>query len=252
MRSSCTTRGARRLRGARCPEPSTWSGTPESIRAGSRPARRGPRARGPGRGWRRCRRVAMTTALADSSNGSCTVAASWARRARRRPATSTSPRTPVTRPSVVTRPVTRCRNRTSTRPVAAGVEQRADERLEDARAGAPRDVEPRHRVAVPVGQVAAALGPLHQREPAHALGVQPRAAGRPAANSTNPSAHARPQRSEPSVGEVGGPEPVGERQLGGVLARRGGAARGSRRGTARRTTRTPARPGSRRARRRAG
>ena len=59
--------------------------------------------------------------------------------------------------------------------LAAAVEQGADERLEDARPGAPRDVEPRYGVAVPVGQVAAALGPLDQREPAHALGVQPRA-----------------------------------------------------------------------------
>ena len=39
--------------------------------------------------------------------------------------------------------------------------------------GAPGDVEAGHRVAVPVGQVAAALGPADHREPAHPQRVQP-------------------------------------------------------------------------------
>jgi hypothetical protein len=100
--------------------------------------------------------------------------------------------------------------------LASAVEQGADERLEDAGAGAPRDVEPRHGVAVPVGEVAAALGPLHEREPAHALGVQPR----PQVARGELDEALRP-RATPAVravvGEVGGPEPVGEGQLRGVL-----------------------------------
>ena len=43
------------------------------------------------------------------------------------------------------------------------------------RAGAPRDVEARHRVAVPAGTAVAALGPADDREEPHALLVQPRA-----------------------------------------------------------------------------
>jgi hypothetical protein len=48
-----------------------------------------------------------------------------------------------------------------------------DERRQHPRPGAPGDVEARHRVPVPVGQVTAPLGPGHQREPAHSHLVQP-------------------------------------------------------------------------------
>ena len=48
-----------------------------------------------------------------------------------------------------------------------------DERLEDAGPGAPDDVEPGHRVAVPDRGVAAALGPADDGEEAHALPAQP-------------------------------------------------------------------------------
>ena len=47
------------------------------------------------------------------------------------------------------------------------------ERGDDARTGAPRDVEARHRVAGAGGGVAAALGPAHDREEADALLTQP-------------------------------------------------------------------------------
>src|SRR4051794_18501742 len=47
------------------------------------------------------------------------------------------------------------------------------ERLDDAGAGAPRDVKPRHRVAVPGRGVAAALGPADDGEDAMAHRVQP-------------------------------------------------------------------------------
>ena len=42
-----------------------------------------------------------------------------------------------------------------------------------SRPGTPGHVEAGHRVAMPVGQVAAPLGPAHQREPAHPHPVQP-------------------------------------------------------------------------------
>ena len=47
------------------------------------------------------------------------------------------------------------------------------ERSHHGRAGAPRDVEAGHRVAVPVGQVAAPLGPADQRKPPHPHAMQP-------------------------------------------------------------------------------
>ena len=47
------------------------------------------------------------------------------------------------------------------------------ERLDHTRAGAPRDMEARHRVAVPDGAVAAALGPADHGEEADALLLQP-------------------------------------------------------------------------------
>ena len=49
------------------------------------------------------------------------------------------------------------------------------ERLDDAGAGAPADMKPRHRVAVAHGIVAAALGPADHREDAVAHGAQPAA-----------------------------------------------------------------------------
>lgn len=53
-------------------------------------------------------------------------------------------------------------------PGAARVDGCADEGLEDAGASAPGDVEAGNGVAVPACGVAAALGPLDEREPAHA------------------------------------------------------------------------------------
>src|SRR6185437_6797883 len=47
------------------------------------------------------------------------------------------------------------------------------EGFDDSGSGAPGDVEARDRVAVAVGEVAAAFGPADDREEAHALGVQP-------------------------------------------------------------------------------
>jgi hypothetical protein len=47
------------------------------------------------------------------------------------------------------------------------------ERRQHPGSGAPGDMETRHRVAVPVGQVTAPLGPAHQGKPAHPHRVQP-------------------------------------------------------------------------------
>jgi hypothetical protein len=58
-------------------------------------------------------------------------------------------------------------------PVGRGAHP-AGEGLDEARPGAPDDVEARHRVAVAGGGVAAALGPADDREEADALLAQPR------------------------------------------------------------------------------
>src|SRR5690606_37359103 len=50
-----------------------------------------------------------------------------------------------------------------------------DERREDGGTGAPHDVEPRDRVAVPRRGVAAAFGPADDREERDALRCEPRA-----------------------------------------------------------------------------
>jgi len=94
------------------------------------------------------------------------------------------------------------------------------ERLDEARSGAPRDVKPRHRVAVPVGQVPAALGPADHGEEPHALGVQPRPLL---------TGHEVDVRGGPPAGpevlargivdaavEPGAAEPVLQREVGGV------------------------------------
>ena len=98
--------------------------------------------------------------------------------------------------------------------VATGVEERAHERLEDARPGAPGDVEPGHRVAVPAGRVPAALGPLHEREPRTPW---PSSHG-PHVSGGEVDEPLGPRAAPPVVGaELGGPQPVGQRELGGVL-----------------------------------
>ncbi len=113
------------------------------------------------------------------------------------------------------------------------------ERLDDRRAGAPGQVEARHRVTVRERIAAAALGPAGARQ------------------------HAQPQRAQPialldrrelDVGarepprvlilgpvEAGAPQPVRPGQLERVVDPRPCAAPASRRRTGRRATRTPAR-----------
>ena len=55
-----------------------------------------------------------------------------------------------------------------------GLARPAHERLEHARPGAPGDVKSRYGIAVAEGPIPAALGPSHDRKPAHPLLMQPR------------------------------------------------------------------------------
>ena len=146
--------------------PSTWAGTPESMVLGRGAQALGPVLRARGRGCRRCRPMRRPSRRRASSKSPTTsrlrrlaarrgVGARAPRRARRR-------RRPTRRSSSSTR--WRCRNVDEARGLA-GLHAR-DERREHARAGAPRDVEARHRVAVADGVVAAALGPADDGEEA--------------------------------------------------------------------------------------
>ena len=82
--------------------------------------------------------------------------------------------TPSTVPSVMVSASTRCRQRSSTRPLRCASRTSPDERLDQPRPGSPGDVEAGHRVARPVRELAAALGPADVRQEADALRVQPR------------------------------------------------------------------------------
>ena len=77
---------------------------------------------------------------------------------------STAPLTPSTAPAVCVSASTRWRNRKLRRPPSSRLAGAAHERLDDAGAGAPGDVEARHRIAVAHRVVAAALGPADHRE----------------------------------------------------------------------------------------
>src|SRR5215213_5434652 len=117
--------------------PSTWAGTPEIMRSGGAPNRSGQNSR--------------TRSWSAPMPPDATITA-WARRAK-----------------VPTG------SRELAAPLGDGRADRAHERLEQSGAGAPDDVEPRHRVAVPVGEVTAALGPADHREEPDTQPVQPRA-----------------------------------------------------------------------------
>ncbi len=131
-----------------------------------------------------------------------------------------------------------------------GLAHAAHERLDHAGAGAPGDVEARHRVAVAGGEIAAALGPADVRHEAHALRVQPRAllAGGEVDVGLGPAARplvlgaVEPRRAQPvlpgQLARVVDPHPA---LLGAVDEEQ-----------ARRTTRTPARRATPRAPGRAG
>ena len=170
---------------------------------------------------------------------------------------STAPRTPVTHAvgdGQLVHPVPEPELAPGPRRPRAGPAARTARRAPGP--GAPRDVEAGHRVAVSVGEVAAALGPAHDREEADAH----RRAATPASRLP------RSRRTRWPTGGPRSPRPQGRRCRGRSPPSRAspegrgprsrgcpdGAARASRRGTARRTTRTPAHRGSPRAPGRAG
>jgi hypothetical protein len=101
--------------------------------------------------------------------------------------------------------------------LGGGFADPALERRDQSRPGAPGDVEPRHRVAVAVGVVAAALGPADHGEEPNALGVQPRAllAGREVDVRLGPLAGPTVLVIQPV--EAGRAEPVLPGEVAGVL-----------------------------------
>ena len=193
--------------------PSTCAGTPESIFAGGSPSRSGHFSRT--RSWLPpMPPVVTTTAWARSSNSPASsrlVSSPAVGRARRQQLAAHAGDGAAAR-----RPARRRGGGSAARPAARDrLAHPALERRHHAGAGAPGDVEARHRVAVAVGVVAAALGPARVGDPAHALAVQPRAllAGAEAHVGLGPLA--RPLVLGPVEGR--GAHPVLQRQLVGVL-----------------------------------
>ena len=92
-----------------------------------------------------------------------------------------------------------------------GLAHLGDERRDQRRAGAPGDVEARHRVAVAGGGVAAALGPADDREPSQAHLVQPGALLAGGEGDVGLGPAARPVVLRPV--EAGGAHPVLQRQV---------------------------------------
>ena len=92
-----------------------------------------------------------------------------------------------------------------------GLARPAHERLEHPRSGAPRDVKSRHGIAVAKGPIAAALGPSHDRKPAHPLLVQPRPCL--AGGESDEGLRPLPRPVVFLAVEAGRPHPVVEREL---------------------------------------
>ena len=100
-------------------------------------------------------------------------------------------------------------------PARDGLAHAALERRHDAGARAPGDVEARDRVAMAVGEVAAALRPAGVGQPAHPLGVQPGALLARAERDVGLRPAARPLVLGPV--EARRAEPVLQREVVGVL-----------------------------------
>ena len=127
---------------------------------------------------------------------------------------SSSPRTPVTAPPPTVRASTLWRKRSSTRPRARASPTRRRNGSSTPGAGAPGEVEARHGVAVPGGEVAAALGPADVGHELDALLGEPRAllARREVDVGLGPSPRPLVLRAV----EAGGAEPVLPRELARV------------------------------------
>ena len=139
--------------------------------------------------------------------------ASWPRRARRALGSRTSPATPSTAPPVMSSASTLWRKRSSTRPRRSASRTRRTNG--SSRPGPVPHVMWKRGTELPgpVAQVAAALGPAHVGQEAHALRVQPRALLARGEVDVGLGPAARPVVVGPV--EAGGAEPV----LPGQLAR---------------------------------
>jgi hypothetical protein len=152
--------------------PSTYAGTPVTIDRGGVPRRSGHQpATGRGRrdpAGRDDDGLRAELELADTLPAGGLAP-------RRSSAASTSPRRPWRCPADRTSSSTRWRGWKVSRPVRSRLVRRADEGLDDARAGAPRDVEARDGLAVPVGPQVAPFGPADDRGEGDAAADEPAA-----------------------------------------------------------------------------
>ena len=228
---------ARGLRRSRASGRRRGRARPRSCGAAARPRRSGQLRRTSS--WLAPMPPEVTTTACARSSKSPTTSRELASPRARALGSSTSPATPSTAPPVESQPVDAVAEAQLDQPAALGLAHAPDERLEQARAGAPGDVEARDGVAGPGRQVAAALGPAHVGQEAHALLVQPRALLARGEVDVGLGPAARPVVLGPV--EAGRAEPVLPGQFARVADAASAAARGSRRRTARRTTRTPAR-----------
>ena len=151
--------------------PSTCSGTPQIIRSGAGPSRSGQFAR------TRLRLPPMPPEVTITAGACNSNSPAWTRELRvpraARLGSRIAPAHAVHRPAGDGEPVHPV---PEPQPDQARIRRLPDlplERGHHGRAGAPGDVEAGHRIAVPVGQVAAPLGPADQREPPHPHAVQP-------------------------------------------------------------------------------
>ena len=128
---------------------------------------------------------------------------------------STAPEAPTTAPDSTVSASTRWRNRRSSATAGHGIPHLRDERRDDARSGAPGDVEPRHRVAVPGREAAAALGPADHGEEREPALREPRALLARSELQVGLGPLARPEILV--AVEVGAAEPVLPSELEGVL-----------------------------------
>ena len=196
--------GRRRASAMPSIRPSTCAGTPDSMRCGRRAQPRRPVAART-RSWLPPMPPEVTIdGLRAELEVADRVRASWPRRAPHVAGLEHGAAHAVDR-AVGRRRARRpgAGTRSSTRPARGRLAHAPDERLDDAGAGAPGDVEARHRVAVPVGEVAAALGPADDREPAARPARAARRASRRRRSRRRPrpsgAASASSARSNPAV-----------------------------------------------------
>ena len=184
--------------------PSTWAGTPGHHARGRRAEPLRPRSAAPGRGCRRCRRWSRSTAWARDLEVADRLAAARPTRGRRRRAPGGDRVRRSTAPAVDGELVDAVAERERHPAARHAARTRRSNGSTTPGAGAPGDVEARHRVAVAVGAPVAALGPADDREEPVTLLVQPRAllAGREVRRRPRPTCAARGPRRRSNCGRA--------------------------------------------------